>query len=61
MPPLSPLTEMWAWEDDDGPYEDPEAAIDQVHNHGSIVLGTDGCAVNWHLVVTGPHRGRSGS
>ncbi|WP_460063785.1 SMI1/KNR4 family protein [Streptomyces sp. YKOK-I1] len=53
-----PLTEMWVWEDDDGPYDDPEAVIEQVHDHGSIVLGTDGCAMNWHLVVTGPHRGQ---
>ncbi|MFJ1975229.1 SMI1/KNR4 family protein [Streptomyces sp. NPDC087903] len=52
-----PLTEAWLWEDDDGPYEEPDAVIEQVVNHGSIVLGTDGCAMNWHLVVTGPHRG----
>ncbi|WP_327716070.1 SMI1/KNR4 family protein [Streptomyces sp. NBC_00490] len=52
-----PLTEPWLWEEDEGPYEDPEAVTDQVFDHGSIVLGTDGCAMNWHLVVTGPHRG----
>jgi hypothetical protein len=52
-----PLTERWLWEEDEGPYEDPDAVIDQVLRHGSIVLGTDGCAMNWHLVVTGPHRG----
>jgi hypothetical protein len=52
-----PLTESWLWEEDEGPYEDPEAVTDQVFDHGSIVLGTDGCAMNWHLVVTGPHRG----
>ncbi|KUM96468.1 hypothetical protein AQI88_11850 [Streptomyces cellostaticus] len=52
-----PLTEGWLWEEDDGPHEDPDAVIDQVSQHGSIVLGTEGCAMNWHLVVTGPHRG----
>ncbi|MFJ9817244.1 SMI1/KNR4 family protein [Streptomyces sp. NPDC101151] len=52
-----PLTEGWLWEEDDGLHEDPDAVIDQVLNHGSIVLGTDGCAMNWHLVVTGPRRG----
>jgi len=24
---------------------------------GSIVLGTDGCGMYWHLIVTGPHCG----
>ncbi len=52
-----PLTQKWLWEEDDGPYEDPDAVIEHVLDHGSIVLGTDGCAINWHLVVTGPHRG----
>ncbi|MGW2564816.1 SMI1/KNR4 family protein [Streptomyces sp. NPDC001537] len=52
-----PLTAAWLWEEDDGPYEDPEAVIEQVLNHGSVVLGTDGCAMNWHLVVSGPQRG----
>jgi hypothetical protein len=52
-----PLTEAWVWEDDPRPAEEIEAAIEQVYDHGSIVLGTDGCAMYWHLVVTGPHRG----
>ena len=52
-----PLAAGWLWEEDDGPYEDPDAVVGQVLNHGSIVLGTDGCAMNWHLVVTGPQRG----
>jgi len=52
-----PLTGRWLWEEDEGPYEDPDAVIDQVFRHGSVVLGTDGCAMNWHLVVTGPQRG----
>ncbi|MCL8012381.1 SMI1/KNR4 family protein [Streptomyces sp. AS02] len=52
-----PLTRGWLWEEDTGPYDDPEAVIDQVHDHGSLVLGTDGCAMNWHLIVSGPHRG----
>ncbi|QNE79042.1 SMI1/KNR4 family protein [Streptomyces finlayi] len=55
-----PLTEAWLWEDeDDDPRseEEVDALLDRVFDHGSIVLGTDGCGMNWHLVVTGPHRG----
>jgi hypothetical protein len=52
-----PIAEAWLWEEDDERYEDPDAVIDRILHHGSVVLGTDGCAMNWHLVVTGPHRG----
>lgn len=52
-----PLTEAWVWEEDDRPEEELEPLLDQVFGHGSIVLGTDGCGMDWHLVVTGPHRG----
>lgn len=52
-----PLVEAWMWEEDPDPPEDADARLEQVYGHGSIVLGTDGCAMNWHLVVTGPHRG----
>ncbi|KOU60533.1 hypothetical protein ADK57_30340 [Streptomyces sp. MMG1533] len=52
-----PLTEAWLWEDDDRPQEEIEPLLERVRDHGSIVLGTDGCAMYWHLVVTGPHRG----
>jgi hypothetical protein len=31
--------------------------LDPVYDHGSLVSGTDGCAMYWHLIVTGPHRG----
>ena len=53
-----PLVEPWLWEgeespDDGGPVLVPEAVFD----HGSIVLGTDGCGMYWHLIVTGEHRG----
>ncbi|MEH0431594.1 SMI1/KNR4 family protein [Streptomyces stelliscabiei] len=54
------LTAAWLWEEDEGPYEDPDSVIDAVSDHGSVVLGTDGRAMNWHLVVTGPHRGHIG-
>ncbi|MEV4279027.1 SMI1/KNR4 family protein [Actinoplanes xinjiangensis] len=51
-----PLTEPWLWEGDD---EEPdEARLASVFDDGSIVLGTDGCGMNWHLVVTGVHRGQ---
>ncbi|MER5751938.1 SMI1/KNR4 family protein [Streptomyces sp. NPDC002088] len=52
-----PLTQAWLWEEDGGLYEDPDAVIEQVVHDGSLVLGTDGCGMDWHLVVTGPHRG----
>ncbi|WP_225077533.1 SMI1/KNR4 family protein [Streptomyces sp. CoT10] len=52
-----PLVEAWMWEEDPDPSEDADELLEQVYNHGSIVLGTDGCAMNWHLIVTGPHRG----
>ncbi|MGW7819371.1 SMI1/KNR4 family protein [Streptomyces puniciscabiei] len=53
-----PLSGAWLWEEEEGPYEDPDAVIEQVGRDGSLLLGTDGCGMDWHLVVTGPHRGR---
>ncbi|MEV6929773.1 SMI1/KNR4 family protein [Dactylosporangium sp. NPDC051485] len=52
-----PLTEAWLWEEDPRPYEELQPLLDPVFYHGSIVLGTDGCGMYWHLIVTGPHRG----
>ncbi|MFJ7948918.1 SMI1/KNR4 family protein [Streptomyces sp. NPDC096354] len=52
-----PLAAPWMWEDDSDQAENADENLEQVYNHGSIVLGTDGCAMNWHLVVAGPHRG----
>ncbi len=28
-----------------------------MYDHGSLLLGTDGCGMYWHLIVTGPQRG----
>jgi hypothetical protein len=52
-----PLTEAWIWEDDERAEEELEALIAPVFDHGSIVLGADGCGMYWHLIVTGEHRG----
>ncbi|MFE3659748.1 SMI1/KNR4 family protein [Streptomyces sp. NPDC059165] len=52
-----PLTEAWMWEEDEAPADDADELLEQVYDQGSIVLGTDGCAMNWHLIVTGLHRG----
>jgi len=53
-----PLTEGWYWENEGSePCAELDARIEEVFNHGSVVLGTDGCGMYWHLVVTGPHRG----
>lgn len=55
-----PLTAAWLWEDDDEtalPVEEFEALQGSVFDHGSLLLGTDGCGMYWHLIVTGPQRG----
>jgi hypothetical protein len=53
-----PLTRPWIWEDDPRPDEEIGPLIDRVTGHGTVVLGSDGCAMYWHLVVTGAHRGQ---
>ncbi len=52
---LFPLTEQWQWEEDDSDWTEED--IDPVFHFGSVVLGTDGCGMDWHLIVTGPSRG----
>jgi hypothetical protein len=52
-----PLTEAWFWEEVPGPSADLDARLGEVFDNGSVVLGTEGCGMYWHLVVTGPHRG----
>ncbi|MFC9501562.1 SMI1/KNR4 family protein [Streptomyces sp. NPDC056982] len=56
-----PLTEAWLWEaegDEEAlPQQEFEARTDPVFDHGSLLLGTDGCGMYWHLIVTGPQRG----
>ncbi|MFJ9950955.1 SMI1/KNR4 family protein [Kitasatospora sp. NPDC091207] len=52
-----PLTAAWQWDDDPRPEEEVDALLERVFHHGSIVLGTDGCGMYWHLVVSGPGRG----
>ncbi|MFJ1754783.1 SMI1/KNR4 family protein [Kitasatospora sp. NPDC088134] len=54
-----PLDAAWLWEDDeDTPEDEFDDLVGRVTDHGSIVLGTEGCGMYWHLVVTGPQRGR---
>lgn len=51
-----PLAEEWIWDTDED--LDPDEGVPgSVFDHGSIVLGTDGCGMYWHLIVTGPQRG----
>ncbi|MFE0640647.1 SMI1/KNR4 family protein [Streptomyces sp. NPDC058877] len=55
-----PLTVAWLWEEDDETalsMEEFEARTAPVFDHGSLLLGTDGCGMYWHLIVTGPQRG----
>ncbi|MDG4860027.1 SMI1/KNR4 family protein [Streptomyces sp. T-3] len=48
-----PLAEDVEW--DEGDWDDD--ALEAVSDHGSVILGTDGCGMYWHLIVTGPSRG----
>ncbi|WP_432151523.1 SMI1/KNR4 family protein [Streptomyces sp. bgisy029] len=58
-----PLTEAWLWEAEEEQREEGlseqefEARVDSVFDHGSLLLGTDGCGMYWHLITTGPQRG----
>ncbi|MFE3940434.1 SMI1/KNR4 family protein [Streptomyces sp. NPDC059118] len=57
-----PLRSTWMWENNEEDEEalseqEFEARMDAVFDHGSLLLGTDGCGMYWHLVVTGPQRG----
>ena len=51
-----PLNAQWIWEAGDLPEPDEEQ-LAPIYDHGSLVLGTDGCGMYWHLIVTGEHRG----
>ena len=46
-----PLTEAWVWEGDERPDEELRPLLEPIYNHGSLVLGTDGCLEYWHLIV----------
>lgn len=52
-----PLTEAWLWEGEERAESEFEDVLDAVFDHGSIVLGTEGCGMYWHLIVTGEQRG----
>ncbi len=48
-----PFTQAWVWEDGELSLE----GLSNQVNCGSLCLGTDGCGMYWHLVVSGPERG----
>ena len=48
-----PFTKPWVWEEGE---LSSEGSREQVGD-GSIMLGTDGCGIYWHLIVSGPERG----
>ncbi|MCX4829665.1 SMI1/KNR4 family protein [Streptomyces sp. NBC_01016] len=55
-----PLTEEWLGEWDDGVDSDDELyweRLDDITFDGSLYLGTEGCGMDWHLIVSGTHRG----
>ena len=49
-----PFATHWVWEDDD-PLDETRYSTTF---HGSINLGTDGCAMYWLLIVKGPQHGQ---
>jgi hypothetical protein len=49
-----PFTRSWIWEDGES---SPEGQQDDTQC-GVLILGTDGCAQYWALVVNGPERGK---
>lgn len=52
-----PFTETWIWENEqDQASESFEKKVESAY-YGSIALGTDGCGMNWLLIVTGKSRG----
>ncbi|WP_411092190.1 SMI1/KNR4 family protein [Streptomyces sp. 049-1] len=59
-----PLTASWLWEEEESEEDEEtvsgqelEERIDSVFDHGSLLLGTDGCGMYWHLIVSGRQRG----
>lgn len=48
-----PFAQPWCWEDEAAPDPVRLAAV----YDGSLYLGTDGCGMDWALMVTGPQRG----
>lgn len=48
-----PFTKFWVWENGETSYEGNDSQV----SNGSILLGTDGCGMDWQLIVTGPDRG----
>jgi hypothetical protein len=52
-----PLVDTWVWEGQ-ALDEASERRLDDVHNSGTLPLGTDGDGMDYVLVVTGPARGQ---
>ena len=51
-----PLDEAWIWEGSENERDDGISIVD-VLTRGFVPLGTDGCGMDWVLVVTGSQRG----
>lgn len=52
-----PYTESWCWEGEDDQESRAFAKKVEEAYFGSIMLGTDGCGMNWLLIVTGKSHG----
>lgn len=48
-----PFTRTWIWERGD---KSDEGTNEQLSD-GRLYLGTDGCGMDWYLILTGPERG----
>jgi len=53
-----PLAAVWVWEDEITWSKELPKPLVPIYFHGHLYLGTDGCAMDWILVVTGPERGK---
>lgn len=51
---LFPLANAWVWEDDDAEDDD---LLDRAQYCGHLYLGTNGCSMDWILIVAGAARG----
>ena len=54
-----PFMTHWVWDTDDAWSSEKDLLKEAaVRLHGALVLGTDGCGIDWVLIVTGTERGQ---
>ena len=50
-----PITDNWVWVDQE--IEEDDRTRSTVSEHGHLFLGTDGCGIDWIIIITGEERG----